>query len=231
VLGHSIRAYAIRLRTLRQVRFTYPALTRAAVFMGFAGVVLSAASSSNFAEASMQAKDPLPNWVMKVPMWRVLPTKQFAVLEEGVVNRRRWAIYAFSNDRPGSSRLPCIENVILRYEHGAIAISNSAPSCGALAPPSKTPVTTEYVLTKVGGVVVGMMLGRSVARVKMHFSTGPGVNMRTKLLSSGQAMKARVRQFRYLAMGIARKACLEASEGVDQSGNTLFQTPPQECVS
>lgn len=187
-------------------------------------------NESSVAQVSQKPKGSLPGQVMDIPLWKVLPTKHFAILGEGVVKRRRWAIFAFMNDHAGSARYPCIENVTLRYEHRSISITTSEPSCGALAPPSPTPVTTEYVFTKVAGMVVGMTLAPSVARLKMHFSSGSDLDVPTKLLNAGQAKKARIRSFRYLAMGVQRKACLESFEGVSKNDVALFQTSPQECV-
>lgn len=182
------------------------------------------------APASQYSSASLPNSVMHFPMWSVLPAKRFAILGEGVIKRRRWAIFAFANGRPGASQHPCIEDVTLRYVGGLISINHGEPSCGALAPPNPIPVATEYAFTNVGGVVVGMTLDPSIARVKMDFSTGPDLDVSTKLLSSHQAKKSRLRAFRYVALGLSRKACLEAFQGVSGSGNTIFQTSPQECV-
>jgi hypothetical protein len=185
---------------------------------------------SSLARATQKPGASVPGWVMNIPLWKVLPTKQFAILGEGVVKSRRWAIFAFANDRSKANTHPCIENVTLRYEHRSVSISNGAPSCGALAPPNPVPVTTEYAFTNVGGVVVGMTLDPSVARVRMDFSAGPDLDVPTKLLNSRQAKKARLKPFQYVAMGVGRKACLEAFEGIAESGDTLFQTALQECV-
>jgi hypothetical protein len=172
----------------------------------------------------------LPPWVMNIPLANVLPTNQFATLDEGVLNRRRWAIFTFANDRPGAHGRPCIESVTLRYEHGVVSTNTGAPSCGALAPPRAVPVATEIIFTNVAGLIVGMTLDPTVARVEMNFSSGADLDVPTRLLSARQAKKAKVRTFRYVALGIGRKACLEAFEGIAGSGKTLFQTSPQECV-
>lgn len=203
---------------------------RGAVALSCVMAVLFAVCEPSSARVSQKQRASLPHWVMNIPLWKVLPTKQFAILGEGVVKSRRWAIFVFANDRQGANQHPCIENVTLRYEQRSIAITDGAPSCGPLAPPRPVPVTTEYVFTNVGGMVVGMTLDPSVARVRMSLSTGPDLNVPTKLLNPRQAKKAKVRPFRYVAMGIGRRACLEAFEGIAQNGNALFQTSPQECV-
>ena len=167
---------------------------------------------------------------MSVPLWSVLPTKQFAILGEGVVKNRRWGIYVFKNDRRGASRRPCIENVTLRYEHHSISPAHGEPSCGVLAPPSEVPVTTEYVFSNVGGIVVGMTLGLAVAHVSMQLSMGPALERFDQVDQLKTGKKGQGRRFRYIAVGIGRKACLEASEGMARNGDTLFQAPPQECV-
>lgn len=201
-----------------------------AAALGCVMVVLLAACDSRAARASQTASLSLPSWTMNVPLWKALPTKHFAILGEGVVNNRRWAIFAFASNRSRADQLPCIEHVTLRYEHRSVAISHGAPSCGVLAPPRPTPVTTEYAFTNVGGLVVGMTLDPSVARVKMDVSAGPSLGVSTKLLKSHQAKKAKVRPFRYVALGVDRKACLEALEGIAEDGESLFQTSPQECI-
>lgn len=201
-----------------------------AVALSCVMAVLLAACDSHVARANQGARSSLPGWVMNVPLSKVLPTKHFATLGEGVVRDRRWAILAFANDRPGADKRPCIKNVILRYERGLIVINHGAPSCGPLTPPKSVPVTTEYLFTNVSGGVVGMTLGLSIAHVRLHFSTGADLDVSTKLLNRRQAKKAKVRPFRYVALGLHRKACLEAFEGISKGGSTLFQTSPQECM-
>lgn len=181
--------------------------------------------------ATKHSGSALPGWVMDIPLSKVLPTQHFAVLGEGVVHGRRWGVYAFANGgQSGAKQRPCIENVTLRYMHGTVAITNGEPSCGKLAPPSAVPVTTEYVFTNVSGIVVGMTLNPTVAAIKLELSKGPRVKVGTRLLNKKQAEKARVTPFRYVAMGLERKACLESIQGLSASGDTLFQTSPLDCV-
>lgn len=193
-------------------------------------LMLLVACGSGTVEASKASKRGLPGWVMEIPLWKVLPTKHFAVLGEGVVHGRRWAVFAFANERPGARRRPCIGTVTLRYDHGQVSITNGAPSCGLLAPEKPVPVMTEYTFTKVEGMVIGLTLAPSVVRVKMTLSRGPDLSLNTKLLSAQQAEKAKVRQFRYVVRGFTRKACLKSLRGVSETGSTLFQTTPQGCV-
>lgn len=194
-------------------------------------VGLIAKSEFAVAHESSGAGESLPGLAMHVPLWKVLPTKHFATLGEGVVNGRRWAVFTFARDDPGAGQRPCIESVTLRYQHGLIAITTGAPSCGSLAPPRSVPVMTEYAFTNVGGLAIGMTVDPSVARIEFDFSTGPDVGVATKLLNPGQAKKAHVRQFRYVAVGLSRKACLEAFAGIGANGSTLFQASPRECAS
>lgn len=181
--------------------------------------------------ASQQSpKSSMPSWVMDIPLWKVLPTKQFAILGEGVLRGKRWGVFAYAGNGPRSDRYPCIRSVTLGYERGLILINDGGPSCGGLAPPRSVPVTTEHVFTNSVGVVVGMTLNEAVASVKLNFSAGADLDVLTKRLNSHQASKAKVRPFRYVAIGVGRKACLEAFSGMAKSGDLLFQTPTQECV-
>jgi hypothetical protein len=173
----------------------------------------------------------LPGWVLDFPLWKVLPSSHFARLGEGVVNRRRWAIYTFAKGRSASKGRPCIEEVGLRYEAGVLKLTKSEASCGGLAPPQATPVTTENVLSNVPGVIVGMTLANSVKRVTLDFSNRSSLDTAARSLTSSQAAKARVRQFRYVAVGLVRKACLEDTKGFSSSGVQLFETTPLECVT
>lgn len=196
--------------------------------IGLVAVYIVCQSDESF--AAEKEKGTLPAWVMNIRLSNVLPTEHFATLSEGVVNRRRWAVFTFANGRSGGKQIPCIESVVLRYQRRSVSLSYSAPNCGALAPPRLSPVITEYVFTNVAGVVVGMTLDPAVTHVRMEFSAGPDVKAQTRLLNSRQATKARVKPFRYVALGFDRRACLEAVEGVAESGSVLFQTAPLECV-
>jgi hypothetical protein len=194
------------------------------------GVSLVPVAQSDRVKEPAKAEEGLPGWVMNIPLSKRLPTDDFAVLGEGVIRKRRWAIFTFANDRPRAKERPCIEHVNLRYEHGVISITNGAPSCGGLAPFNPVPVTTEYVFTKVAGAVVGMTVDPSVARLRMVFSNGQSLHRATQLLSVHQAAKAKVKRFRFVAMGISQKTCLESLQGFSNSGDVLFQTPSEECL-
>ena len=193
-------------------------------------LVACLAFESRGARASHQSRQSLPNWVMDIPLWKVLPTKHFATLGKGVLGRKRWAVFAYVGTGSNADEMPCIRAVTLGYKRGFIAINDGGPSCGGLAPPRSVPVTTEHVFTNTVGVVVGMTLSEAVSSVSLDFSAGADVQVLTKRLNPRQASNAKVRPFRYVAIGARRKACLEAFSGTAKSGALLFQTPSQECV-
>jgi hypothetical protein len=193
-------------------------------------VLLVASQSDGLAVGGQEARTSQRGREMQIPLWKVLPTKHFAVLGEGVVRGRRWAIYAFARGGPESKERPCIEDVNLRYEHGVASINSGEPSCGALAPPNPVPVTTEYVFTNVSGMVVGMTAASSVRQVELRLSDGRQLKLATKLLSAKQATKAKVGQFRFIAVGLEKRGCLESTRGLSSSGEALFETAPAHCV-
>lgn len=164
-----------------------------------------------------------------LPLWRALPTRSFAILGEGKLKERSWGVYAFLKKRQGHSR-PCIENVVGRSIGRSISIQTGSPSCGLLAPERPSPVTSETVLSNVGGVIVGMTVAPEVRRIELHFQGTGSRQIATHIMSAAQAKKAHLRRFRYIAAGFPKAECLLQTIGFDATGATLFEGPMAECV-
>jgi hypothetical protein len=195
-----------------------------ALAVSIVGGAISQASATDGNAGSQAAKGAGPR------PWKALPVTQFATLDEGVVRGRFWGIYAFSRQGAGGSKRPCIEEVTLQSRHGVPAFSTAEPSCGGLTPPQKHPVTVEYIFSNVQGSVLGMTVASSVRTVELQRSDGRTLKLPTELLSTKQAKKAKVRQFRFIAIGLARKGCLESVRGLSEAGEILFETAPAHCL-
>ena len=168
------------------------------------------------------------------PLWRVLPTRSYAILGEGTVRQTRWGIYAFRQPGKGRNAPVCIEEVGLTF----FGMFNTDIECGVPSPPAEWP---PFTLTSasikrpespvVGETVMGMMLGLDVQRVTLHVNPGRSVKRSTRLLSDEQAAKAHVAPFRYLALGLARDLCLDGVDGFDAKGLRVLSTPRANCPS
>lgn len=157
------------------------------------------------------------------PLWKALPTRQFATLKEGKTNGLWWGIYTY---RSRNKTAPCIEEVHIssRGSFGTVR------SCGLLEP--APPVHHAYTLfgtieigpNKVRRVVtnVGSIFGADVAEVKIELGNGVERVLETQRLSTSQAQKAKVPRFRFVTLSVRREACLRSVIGFDKTGTLLF---------
>lgn len=176
------------------------------------------------------AADPR-GMVSNLPLSSALPTRSFAVLNEGVVKGRQWGAYAFKmGDRTGSPR-PCVSVVGgVPTPGGGFSVVSGNPTCGEVAA-GKQPLVSVVSFDKAGAVAFGMAFSSNVSRVYVELSPGPSSGKKTRMLSVAQANKARVHQFRYLAFSVSRNACLVRMTGFTASGAQVFQTPERRCRS
>lgn len=168
----------------------------------------------------------------RLGLWRFVEAEHFAILGEGKVRQQYWGIYVSRGAGPNGASEPCIQEVTFD-EFGGYSTGSE---CGALAPPGKWPV---YTLSRssvgmpngrrVESSIIGMTLAADVTRVKLDLNPGKDISLRTRLLNPAQARKARVEQFRYLAFGLARSACIAAVSGFGLDGETLFKTTRYSC--
>lgn len=225
-------------------RWIYVSAVMAVALVGNRGGSLSGSSTdvargrTAGVESGQGQQSQPPAWVRHFPLWMDVPTKSFAVLGEGTVRQQRWGVYTFRGKGKAAGKRPCIELATLFYglgHRGASFTSNSA--CGPLAPPAEQPVIEESGITvqkKVNGptvsdTVIAMTVARSVIDVRLHLEPGPSQTKRTRLLSTRQAAKAHVQQFRYVAFGLARKECISAVTAFDETGTQLFETATRDC--
>lgn len=196
-------------------------------------VGLSAASDATADGKTMARAGSEPGWVRHFPLWKVVPSKRFATLGEGVEQRTRWGVFVYRPPGEGGGQRPCVEAVNLSF-HGTLT---HGADCGPLSPPAGWPT---YALTgmsfqygehgrRVGSTVLGMTLARNVRRVTMVFAPGPPVGSVTRELSTAQAAKARVHVFRYVVLSLPREACLRSVSGFDQLGNEVISAPSTNC--
>jgi len=170
------------------------------------------------------------------PLWKDIPTKAFAVLGRGKVRGTRWEVFAFRG--PSASlggKQPCIQvaHITLNGMYGY------SRECGPLAPARGLTTTPVYALTgsshrdtpggpTVGESFLGMTVSSQVIDLRLELS-GPSISRRTRLISARQSRKANVRQFRYIALGLARDACISHVVGVNLQGSVLIDADANEC--
>jgi len=198
------------------------------LWFGLLGGHACASDSGSTTDIDMSLR-PASRASKEVPLWRALPTRQFATLGEGRVNGRRWGVYTFQKKGQGRDR-PCVEDVLERSTRRSTSLQTGSPSCGLLAPERPIPVISETVLSNVGGVIVGMTLSPEVRHVDLDVQGSGRQHLVTRSLSSSQARKAHVRQFRYVAVAFSKGECLLQTVGTSAMGETLFETPMGECI-
>ena len=178
-----------------------------------------------------------PHWVAEIPLWRYagLPRDSFAVLDEGIVRKTKWGLYAFRSKRTGD---PCLALVDLLFAgvHHAFSV-HSERSCRPSASLDRRPISVHsgyQYQERVGAPIVsadGLGFGFSdqVSHVSMDLQSGTHRTFAPRMMSSQQARKAGVMPFRYLAVGVASEVCIDRVEGFDDAGNQLFAYAPEQC--
>lgn len=199
---------------------------------GLAAFVIAAAlfgGSATKARATPEAPRGLSASAQSFPLWSQLPTKSFAVLGEGVIRSRRWGVYLFRGFGPKGGQRPCIEIVTLRQLPGGLDVGNGGPECGAIAPPAAQPIAGQSSFGSVDASVVAVVAGTKVTNFRIDLDPGAPRAFATRLLNAGQARKAHVRQVRYTAVALGTAGCIEGIQGLDSSGESIFDTPARSC--
>lgn len=156
-----------------------------------------------------------------------------AVLSFGQRGPVKWVMRAFRGPGSAGGKTPCIEEVDLIYRG-----ITSGRDCGPLAPPAKEPIRTEFSASLPAGVngrkvnlsIFGMIFGMKVSKVVLDLSSGPPVTRRTHIFTAWRAKKVHMRQFRFIAFNLARKACVVEITGLNADGDTVLQTAPEPCL-
>jgi hypothetical protein len=202
-----------------------------------AGGVLQSARDDGEGLASTAVQPKRAPWIRSFPLWMGVPTPSFAVLAEGTVRQERWGVYAFRGKGALAAQRPCIELGTLSYGVGSGGSFSTSAGCGPLAPPAAAPVIKQSgiaVQKKVNGPTVGdtvlaMTLAPSVAQVTVHLRPGPSRTLHTRLLSAKQAVKAHVRQFRYVVLALGHRSCVASVTGYNFAGVQVVSSPARSC--
>jgi hypothetical protein len=163
------------------------------------------------------------------PLWSVLPSSSFAVLDESVLKQRRWGFYAFRNGKLADPRTPCVELVgAMPFKNRGVSVLRGGATCGLLES-SGRPLINVMKLERVGATVLGIAVGTDVHRVEISMERAVSEVHATRLLSVAQARKARIPRFRYLALNFSHDVCITQISGFDAAGSIAFQTPSRRC--
>lgn len=195
--------------------------------------------------SSVASSDPSPQVVVSAgpqfPLWNAVPVKAFAVLGTGTVQHMEWGAYVYRRLGEGAGQEPCV--VVASFYFGAPArdggglFNPGVGACGAVAPPASEVVAASagiVVRRKLGGKriaskAIALTLSPDVRSVRLQLRPGPSRTLPTRLLSTQQASKAHVRQFSYVAFGLARRACVARVTGYDVSGAQIFDGSSRGC--
>lgn len=187
--------------------------------------------NSNIAKA-----DPKPS---SFPLWKLVPSKSFAVLGGGVLKSRQWAAYVYPGAGQKGGSHPClmVADAYRSPAKGAGTLVDSAFDCGVPAPPSSRPVEASLGLsikksTKgnlISTTTIAMLLDSSVHEVKLDLDPGQPRTLMTRRLSRSQARKAHVRPLSYVVLSLAKKVCVASVIGYDEAGSSVVETPHRDC--
>jgi hypothetical protein len=202
------------------------------------GLPHSGVKASGANVGSLRDGHGVPKEAREFPLWSMVPSKAFAVLDEGVIRQQRWGLYAFRGRAPYAGQKPCIELVTLYFGSPAGGLSlQSNHVCGMLSPPAEQPLLMEGGITvakTIGGPTVsdsifGMAMALDVQTARFVFEPNMTRRFHLKLLTKDQARKARLPQFKYIAFGVAKAVCVSQVEATDSHGQTVVETPMQRC--
>lgn len=169
------------------------------------------------------------------PLWKDVPTHRFAVLAERKAPGARWGLYVYRGAAAERWReRPCLK--LSRITPAGLY--GSVGGCAQLAPVKgigQAPLISSLGSPSPPGskgrgmTFFGMTVAESIRRVHLHFSSGVSLVRRTSLLNTQQASKARVEQFRFIALRVDRIDCIEAVQGMDAEGNVALDATSGEC--
>lgn len=156
----------------------------------------------------------------------------FARLGSGQRGAVKWTMFTFRGADAHGGASPCIEEVDQIYRG-----FTSGTDCGPFAPPADEPARTEFSTSLPAGkrgvevpiTIIGMLFDQKVRSVRLAMNDGSTVVRHTRLLTPDQARKARVRQFRYIAFDLGRRACVESVEAFDSHDREVLSTPREPC--
>lgn len=167
------------------------------------------------------------------PLWSLLPSKSFAVLAEGALKERRWGAFTFRRQGSSERDSPCVQIVSLRDERKlgqGFAVFSANAACSRITAPTTVPVMSEVTYGAIGASAIAIMVHPSVTRIVFEQENGEELSRLTKRLSSGQASKAKVSRFRFLAFATTDEFCYSNIFGYDASGLLVFQSSRADCT-
>jgi hypothetical protein len=170
------------------------------------------------------------------PLWMGVPVKRFAVVDEGTVRQRRWGVFAFRKPGADGGDHLCLNIGTFYLGASGQGTFQTGEACslptndgGSVLNESGFSIQKQLDGPVASDTVVGAAVGAGVARVRLVLRPGPAQMRATRRLSIQQSRKARVHQFRYVAFGVARKACVQRLVGFDAQGKRLFAEDSRDC--
>lgn len=169
--------------------------------------------------------------VRAFPMWRLLPTDDFATLMDRTWGGFRAGVYVYRRGAGPGDPVVCIQQTNVRQrENASLSVSTGSPECSRLYPDrgfNATVGSFEASDRTVFGLVTGQ---QAAARVEIDLDPGEPVSVTTRVLGDKQARKARLPRLRFAALAVPRAACLKSIAAYSESGSVLFGTPDRGCA-
>ena len=159
-------------------------------------------------------------------------------LGKGRIGGSRWAVFVSANHDGGrAGGVGCLSAVA--YDKPGHPVQKHA--CGELGGPERPDAFPLYALAPGGaptpstggdafqGSVLGVAVAPTVAKLALQLQSGRTVTVPTKYLPVGRARELHLKRFRYVALALAERVCLERVTGLDKKGGTVFSATSNDC--
>jgi hypothetical protein len=170
----------------------------------------------------------------RFPLWRFVPTERFSSLAEGYLGGTQWGTYVYSAGKHERNRACLTLAKITEY-----GLAGNAGDCADVTGtvnriPAEALIGAAYK-EEVGGPIfeegfLGMLLPRSVVRVRLDIGSGIQLVKRTQYLGKRRQKKAGVPALRYLAFAVHRNLCIDGITGYSSTGRKVLDQRREECV-
>lgn len=164
-----------------------------------------------------------------LPLWKLLPTRQFVRLGGGSRARSIWEVFAFREPGSGDRHDVCVQVISASVRDARfVAASRGTPECGRVGSGVKNPILAKTGSRERPRAVIAIVTGTNASRVRMKVSPGAQLGTQLRSIGGARSTKAGVVPFRYAVIMSAQEVCVEQAIGEDSEG-VVFETPSVPC--
>lgn len=198
---------------------------------------LAFAQTASFGASRSEGQSNAPAWALEVPLQKLLPVRQFAVLDRGVVRKDRWEAFTFQD--PRDEARVCLDLITLHWQSRKVRLYSvkQSVSCGEVEGFAGAPPVLESSYSyqgggagqRVGDTVIAVGVPESATSINFHLAGGVDALRAAGRLSAAQVTKAKVQPYRFGVLSVAQASCLTQVEASDRNTNVVMETPYRRC--